>query len=94
MRIMIQVYGRIKSQRSKLAMTILETVKKFFEQLEFANQPQKIHEYTCWALRPDGPAYYKVPTPQSSKLDRSHLDYQVFAADHHDLIVNLLTDLQ
>ena len=94
MRITIQVYSRIKSQRSKLATTILETVKKFFEQSEFANQPQKIREYMRWALRPDGPAYYEVPTPQSSKLDRSHLDYQVFAADHLDLIANLLTDLQ
>ena len=90
---MIQAYGRSKSRRSKLATTILETVKKFFEQLEFANQPQKICEYVCWVLRPDGPAYYKVPTPQSSKLDQSHPDYQVFAPDH-DLIVNLLTDLQ
>jgi hypothetical protein len=49
----------------------------FFEKPEFANQPQKVRDYVYWALKPDGPAYYQVPTPKSCMVDRNHPNYIV-----------------
>lgn len=60
-----------------LASSILDAIKKFFETAEFADQPQKIRAYVRWALKPDGPAYYQIPTPQSCKADRNDPNYIV-----------------
>jgi hypothetical protein len=73
----LQAYQRVKSRKSKVASGVLEAVKKFFEKDEFANKPHEIRDYAHWALKPDGPAYYKVPTPKSCKVDRNHPDYVV-----------------
>ncbi|KAF8235146.1 hypothetical protein L208DRAFT_1258301, partial [Tricholoma matsutake] len=68
-------YKRVKSRKSMLASSILDAIKKFFETAEFADQPQKIRAYVRWALKPDGPAYYQIPTPQSCKADRNDPNY-------------------
>jgi hypothetical protein len=73
----LQAYQRIKSRKSKLASRILDDVKAFFNKNQFGNQPLKIRDYVCWALKPDGPAYYQSPTPQSNKVNRGHKDYVV-----------------
>ncbi|PPQ83817.1 hypothetical protein CVT25_001031 [Psilocybe cyanescens] len=54
-------YSRIKARKSRLAIDILDSVKKFFKQAEFTDKPQAVHEYVYWALRPGGPAYYSKP---------------------------------
>ena len=72
-----QAYQRVKTRKSKLASSVLEAVKKFFERSEFPNQPQKIRDYVRGALKPDGAAYYRFPTPQSCKVIRNHPDYIV-----------------
>ena len=67
----------MNSRKSKLASGILEEVTKFFKNSEFISQPAKIREYVRWAVKGDGPAYYKNPTPQASKVARGDPDYQV-----------------
>lgn len=76
----LQTYQRIKSRKSKLASGILDDVKAFFNKNQFDNQPLKIRDYVRWALKPDGPAYYQSPTPQSNKVNRGHKDYVVSLA--------------
>jgi hypothetical protein len=73
----LKAYQRIKSRKSKIASTILDAVKTFFEQPEFVNQPERIREYVRWALRGDGPAYYRIPTPKTCVVDREHANYIV-----------------
>jgi hypothetical protein len=76
----LQAYQRIKSRKSKLASGILDDVKAFFNKNQIGNQPLKIRDYVRWALKPDGPAYYQSPTPQSNKVNRGHKDYVVSLA--------------
>ncbi|KAF8802531.1 hypothetical protein BYT27DRAFT_6764428 [Phlegmacium glaucopus] len=68
-------YQRLKSRKSKIASGTLNTVKVFFEKPEFAGQPEKIREYVRWALRGDGPAYYRIPTPKVCTVNRDHPNY-------------------
>jgi hypothetical protein len=73
----LKAYRRIKSRKSKIASGILDTVKTFFEQPEFVNQPERIREYVRWALQGDGPGYYRIPTPKTCTVEREHPDYIV-----------------
>ena len=75
-----QAYRRMKSRKSLLASRILDSIKKFFEGDEFAGRPEKIHDYVLWALRPGGPAYYGVPTPQECRAKPDDLNYIVCAS--------------
>ena len=75
--VIYQAYKRLNSRKSKLAAEILKAVKKLFNEAEFCNQPTKIREYVCWALRGDGPAYYKLPTPQTCNITRGDPNYIV-----------------
>jgi hypothetical protein len=47
---------------------LLDVMESFFTQSKFSNNPTEIKTYVCWAIRGDGPAYYKLPTPQNCKL--------------------------
>ena len=75
-----QAYQRMKSRKSLLASGILDSIKKFFESAEFAGRPDKIREYVLWALRPGGPAYYGIPTPQECRVKRDNPNYIVCPA--------------
>jgi hypothetical protein len=75
-----QAYQRMKSRKSLLASGILDSIKKFFESAEFAGSPNKILEYVLWALRPGGPAYYGVPTPQECRVKPNDSNYIVCAS--------------
>ena len=66
----------MNSRKSKLASGILEAITRFFNSSDFINQPMKIRDYVRWAIR-DGPAYYKFPTPQASKVVPGTAGYQV-----------------
>ncbi|KAG5640305.1 hypothetical protein DXG03_009295 [Asterophora parasitica] len=44
-------YKRLNSRKSKLASGILEGVVRFFEGDNFVNQPTKIRDYVCWAIK-------------------------------------------
>ena len=72
-----QAYQRIKSRKSLLASGILDSIKKFFASAEFAARPDKIREYVLWALRPGGPAYYGIPTPQEYRVKPDNPNYKV-----------------
>ena len=70
----------MKSRKSLLASGILDSIKQFFEGAEFAGRPEKIRDYVLWALRPGGPAYYGVPTPQECRVKPNDLNYIVCAS--------------
>ncbi|KAI9511706.1 hypothetical protein F5148DRAFT_1280551 [Russula earlei] len=70
----IQAYNRIKTWKFKIASSILTEIQKFFDKMMFCDKPEKICEYVCWALSPNGPAYYKMPT-QECRVDWMHSDY-------------------
>ncbi|KAH9956941.1 hypothetical protein BJV74DRAFT_891454 [Russula compacta] len=55
-------------QKSKLASGILEAITKFFNCDMFINQPEKIQDHIHWAIKGDGPAYYKTPTLKNSNV--------------------------
>ncbi|KAH9980445.1 hypothetical protein BJV74DRAFT_887849 [Russula compacta] len=61
---------------SKLASGILEAITKFFNCDMFINQPEKIRDHIHWAIKGDGPAYYKTPTPKNSNIARDDPCYQ------------------
>jgi hypothetical protein len=72
-----QAYDGVKTQKSKIASSVLEVVRKFFDKAAFRDKPEKICEYVHWTLRPDGPTYYERPTPQECRADWAHSDYVV-----------------
>ncbi|KAF8149985.1 hypothetical protein B0H34DRAFT_731990 [Crassisporium funariophilum] len=59
-------YQRLSEKRSQFGADAITHVKTFFKQGSMANNPAAIAAYAKWALTPDGPALYKVPTPQDS----------------------------
>jgi hypothetical protein len=73
----------MKSQKSLLASGILDSIKKFFTSAKFAARPDKICEYVLWALRPGGPAYYSIPTPQEYRVKPDNPTYIVCPAPPH-----------
>jgi hypothetical protein len=60
-----------------LASNILGHISDFFKEPEFTGKSSKIGDYVAWALRPGGPAYYDVPTPQDGTVDRKDPNYVV-----------------
>ena len=72
-----QAYQRMKSQKSLLAIEIIDSIKKFFKSAEFAGRPDQICEYILWALRPGGLAYYGIPTPQKCRVKPDNPNYIV-----------------
>ena len=56
-------------------------VKSFFEQDAYVNHSDQVKAYISWALRPDGPAFHKTPTPITC----------TFKSDHQEYIVNPLS---
>jgi hypothetical protein len=67
----------MNTRKSKLASEILNAVKNHFNGAQFLDSPDAIRQYVRWALKPDGPAYYKSPTPQGSNVPRDAPGYQV-----------------
>lgn len=80
LRIGPQAYDRIKSKRSKIAADVLLHVKSFFATPKYKDQPKNIKAYVKWALKPDGPAFYLVPTPEGLSGKRYDENYIVCIA--------------
>ncbi|KAH9953734.1 hypothetical protein BJV74DRAFT_891889 [Russula compacta] len=74
--LVITAYKRINSQKSKLVSRILEAITKFFNCDMFINQPEKIQDHIHWAIKGDGPAYYKTPTLKNSNIAGDDPCYQ------------------
>ena len=72
-----QAYKWMNTWKSKLASEILNAVKNQFNGVQFRDSPDAIRQYVHWALKPDGPTYYKCPTLQGSNVPRDAPGYQV-----------------
>ena len=72
-----QACERMTVRKSKLATFIMDKVTAFFKGKLYKNHPERIKQYVQWALMPDGPAFYKYPTPQDFVGDRNGPDYIV-----------------
>ena len=68
---------RLTAKRSKIAAAVMEDVKQFFEQPQYANCPDDVKGYATWALLPDGPAFHEKPTPITCNAERDHEKYIV-----------------
>ncbi|KAF8258997.1 hypothetical protein EI94DRAFT_1814165 [Lactarius quietus] len=66
--IMKAAYDRMKTQRSKITSDVLVLVQLFFNEPKFRKRHKKIRDYVRWALGSGGPAYYKIPVPESCML--------------------------
>jgi hypothetical protein len=55
----------------------LDIVKEYFEGPSYRGKPAVIIDYCRHALRPDGPAWFKVPTPYECTVLRGSPGYIV-----------------
>ncbi|KAJ7469897.1 hypothetical protein B0H11DRAFT_2323047 [Mycena galericulata] len=60
-----RVINRIRERRSLIGQTALENVNAFFRTKHFLEQPGVIRKYARYAVRPDGPGFFKEPTPEN-----------------------------
>ena len=72
-----QACKRLNTQQSKIASDVLDKVKQFFKDCDFADNPESIRDYTLWAVRSDGPGFYEGPTPRQCTYPRGHANYIV-----------------
>ena len=61
----------------KITSDVLEEVKQFFKDCDFADKPESIKDYSLWAVRYDGPGFYQGPTPRQCTYPRDHDNYIV-----------------
>ncbi|KAJ7595851.1 hypothetical protein C8J56DRAFT_1042931 [Mycena floridula] len=67
-------FNRLNEKKSGFAKAGLEGIQKYIEG-EFGDDTSTIGRWVQWALRPDGPLYFKKPTPLDCSIDRKHKDY-------------------
>ncbi|KAJ7771417.1 hypothetical protein DFH07DRAFT_953585 [Mycena maculata] len=60
-----RVVNRIRERRSLIGQTALENANAFFRTKHFLEQPGVIRKYARYAVRPDGPGFFKEPTPEN-----------------------------
>ncbi|KAF8191846.1 hypothetical protein K438DRAFT_871579 [Mycena galopus ATCC 62051] len=56
---------RVRERRSLIIQTCTQVVDAFFATKEYLGNPTAIRDYAKYALRVDGPATWKTPTPES-----------------------------
>ncbi|KAJ7020114.1 hypothetical protein C8F04DRAFT_1197008 [Mycena alexandri] len=61
-----RVVSRVRERRCLLVQAGVDAVDSVFQTKEFVGNPAAIREYAKYAIRVDGPAFWKVPTPRSS----------------------------
>lgn len=59
-----QAVSRVRERRTRIAIVAARIVDEFFETDTYRNQPIAIRTYAQYAVRPDGPAFFRVPTPE------------------------------
>jgi hypothetical protein len=64
-----QVNSRLYAKRSLIGSRAVQVVEEFFKAERFAKDPSRIAQYAQWALRHNGPALWRVPTPQDCNYD-------------------------
>jgi hypothetical protein len=72
-----QANNRLYAKRSLIGSRAVQLVEEFFKTDEFANDPTHIVWYAKWAVRKDGPAIFRVPTPEDCKVHPKSPQYIV-----------------
>ncbi|KAF8800254.1 hypothetical protein BYT27DRAFT_7175602 [Phlegmacium glaucopus] len=80
---------RLNTRQSKIASDVLEEVKQFFKDCDFADKPESIKDYSLWAVRYDGPGFYQGPTPRQCTYPRDHANYIPTGAFQSHFIINV-----
>ena len=62
-----QVNSRLYSKRSFFGSRAIQVVEHFFKGNEFIDKPSRIAQYAKWAVRNNGPALWRVPTPENCR---------------------------
>ena len=60
----LQAYDRLTKKRSDFGTRAVHIAEQFFKQPEFKDDPRAVSKYAIWATRRDGPAFWRVPSPQ------------------------------
>ncbi|KAJ7021281.1 hypothetical protein C8F04DRAFT_1241431 [Mycena alexandri] len=65
-RICSRIVSRVRERRSLMVQAGVNVVDAFFQTKEYIGNPVAIREYARYAIRGNGPAFWKEPTPLSS----------------------------
>ncbi|KAJ7864088.1 hypothetical protein B0H14DRAFT_3862635 [Mycena olivaceomarginata] len=66
---------RIRERRSKIVQSGVDVVDALYKTEKYIGQPAVIRAHASWASRVDGPALYKIPTPEACPRDRTAQGY-------------------
>jgi hypothetical protein len=69
-----QAYNRINEKRSSVGSMALKNIKSHIKTL---GDDQSGREWLRWAVRVDGPLFFKVPTPYGCPSNRKDPGYVV-----------------
>ncbi|KAJ7041314.1 hypothetical protein C8F04DRAFT_1230402 [Mycena alexandri] len=61
-----RLVARVRERRSLIVQAGVDVVDTFFQAKDYIGNPVAIREYARYAIRVDGPAIWKEPTPRSS----------------------------
>ncbi|KAJ6611644.1 hypothetical protein B0H10DRAFT_2223807 [Mycena sp. CBHHK59/15] len=67
--------SRVREHRTLVIQTCLSVIDAFFKTEEYLGKPAAIMKYAKYALRVDGPAFWKIPTPESCPRDPKAPEY-------------------
>ncbi|KAL0945347.1 hypothetical protein HGRIS_000845 [Hohenbuehelia grisea] len=87
-----RAYDRLCEKRGHFASTALGIVKKFFKDT-MSNDEDRVAVYAQWALRTDGPAMYKTPTPMDSAAEGEEDYIEPQGAYESQFIIDTLASL-
>jgi len=68
-----QAYNRINEKRSSVGSSALNLIKKHISTL---NGDKEVKDWIRWALRVDGPLFFKTPSPSGSPTNQNDRNYQ------------------
>ncbi|KAF8180602.1 hypothetical protein BJ912DRAFT_1044848 [Pholiota molesta] len=66
-------YNRINERRSHIGLSAIEAVKQHISTLDGEKEAR---EWIRWAIRGDGPLFFRIPTPPNSPSDRTDPTYK------------------
>ncbi|KAH9177894.1 hypothetical protein EDB89DRAFT_1901994 [Lactarius sanguifluus] len=62
----LSAYDRLVEKRSDFGARALKIVEQVFRQAEYLDNARAVSQYARWAMKGDGPALWRVPSPQGA----------------------------
>ncbi|KAH9161474.1 hypothetical protein EDB89DRAFT_2157637 [Lactarius sanguifluus] len=62
----LSAYDRLVEKRSDFGARALKIVEQVFRQAEYLDNAHVVSQYARWAMKGDGPALWRVPSPQGA----------------------------